>query len=91
MNFVTEMAFVKIAAVLGFGSGLVLSLLLVLASSLQIIGIDDLSVVVKLPFISTLGLILNALLGYPLYKLYCNKVKGQVVSGKFLELDGEDV
>lgn len=82
---------IKIAAILGFGSGLVLSLLLLLLSMFQAVGIDSLVVVIKLPFISTLGFILNTVLGYPFYKLYCNKVKGQIISGKFLEVDGENV
>lgn len=82
---------IKIAAVLGFGSGIVLSLVLLLLSMFQFVGIDSLSALIKLPFVSTLGVILNAALGYPFYKFYCNQIKGQVVSGKFLEVDSENV
>ncbi len=85
------LSIIKVAAVLGFGSGLVLSLSLLAASLFNLVSVDDLAVILQLTLVSTLGMIFNATLGYPLYKLYCNKVKGQVVSGKFLEVTDENV
>jgi hypothetical protein len=84
------MSVLKFCAVIGFGSGIFMGLLF-LVSGIQsgqtasgIIGL------VLAPLFSALGNVVTGLLGYPFYSWYCDRVKGQPVSGKFLEIAQDD-
>ena len=39
------------------------------------------------PFLSALGSAISSLVGFPFYSWYCNKIEGQQISGKFLEVE----
>jgi hypothetical protein len=39
------------------------------------------------PFLSALGGAISSLVGFPFYSWYCNKIEGQQISGKFLEVE----
>ncbi|GAA4652195.1 hypothetical protein GCM10023116_44790 [Kistimonas scapharcae] len=81
----------SLSFIVGFGSGIFLGLLGVFTSKAVANPAAWLVVMFFTPFLSGIGGVMSALIAYPFYNWYCNRVKGQVVTGKFLEVEENEL
>ena len=77
---------VKLMALIGFGIGLVVGIATIFWSFRGGIGLGQalLSALIS-PFSNALIMAVFAVIGYPFYGWYCNRNRGQVLRGRFLE------
>ena len=77
---------IKISATINFLGGLVLGTVLFIISLFGEPSIVDFISVIATPAVSVVNGVIMAVVAYPLYKRWCEKVKGQRVSGFFVEV-----
>ncbi len=82
---------IKISATIGFLGGFISGLILFVISVFGNPDITALFSILAAPAFSTINSILIAILGYPLYKKWCFKLKGQQLSGYFVENSNKGV
>jgi hypothetical protein len=78
---------IRISAIVGFGGGVItaaISLVLAMFPSTSFVGF---LAILAIPLYGVISGVINAFIGYPIYKWWCNKVKGQKLSGIFVESD----
>ena len=76
----------KISATLGFGSGIFLSVLTVLPFIHSGEWFRGVLMLFLTPAASAFGAVITGVLGFPFYYWYSNKIRGQLVAGKYSEV-----
>ena len=80
---------IKISATINFIGGLVFGVLIFIIALFGEPTIVDLISVVATPAVSVVNGVMMALVAYPFYKRWCAKIKGQKVSGFFVEVSSD--
>jgi hypothetical protein len=76
---------IKFSATLGFGSGILISVITFLPYYHSGELMMGLLMFILTPLATAIGAVITGSFGFPFYWWYCNKVGGQHISGKFAE------
>ena len=80
---------IKISATINFIGGLVFGVLIFIIALFGEPTTVDLISVIATPAVSVVNGVMMALVAYPFYKRWCAKIKGQKVSGFFVEVSSD--
>ncbi|GGO67540.1 hypothetical protein [Bowmanella pacifica] len=77
---------IKVSAILGFGSGFLPGFIFLFGGINSGEAVQGMLGFIFAPFLSALGGLATAAIGFPFYYWYANKIAGQKISGKFAEV-----
>ena len=92
-TFRTQLDFnsiLKISFTLGFGAGFFYAVIGYIPFFMSGDVLSGLLMFILMPPLSGISTALTMALGVPFYNWYCNRIKGQKMSGKFVEVENKD-
>ncbi|WP_438863550.1 hypothetical protein [Neptunicella sp.] len=76
---------IKVSATIGCGGGVVVGLIMLIIAMFSDTNFVGFLSIIATPLYGLISSVIYAVLGYPIYKWWCNKIKGQKISGIFVE------
>lgn len=83
-------SFIEVSLVINLSGGIVYGIVLFGFAILNQPSIIDFLSIVLTPLLSAINGAIMALFGYPIYKRWCFKIRGQKLSGIFVDSENDD-